>query len=225
MDVGIAKRNNHNFVVYNGLRHLYRDSMNGSGRYKKPSRPAIFLDRDGTINKQVGHVGHPQKIELMPGAAQAIARINTMGYWCIVITNQSAVARGLASEDDVRRVNSEVALRVARESGGRIDGFYYCPHHESEGTGAYTVACNCRKPAPGMILAGAKDFNVLLEHSWMVGDGAIDHEAAKRASPSIRTILLPSEYHDGKGLADFYEDSLLLAVERIATTVNRALQS
>lgn len=198
----------------------------GSGmRSRSPSRPAIFLDRDGTINKQVGHVGHPEKIELMPGAANAIARINQMGYWCIVITNQSAVARGLASEDDVRRVNSEVALHVAREAGGRIDGFYYCPHHESEGKGVYTIACNCRKPAPGMILAGAKDFEVLVEHSWMIGDGAIDHEAAKRASPSIRTILLPSEYHDGKGLADYYEHSLSLAVERIAATVRSTVSS
>ena len=178
-------------------------------------RAAVFLDRDGTINEQVGYIADFTHMKLLPRAAQAIARINELGYWCIVVTNQSAVARGLATGEQVDRVNAQVALEVAREAGGRIDGFYYCPHHPEEGDGPHTRDCDCRKPSPGMILQAAREFGIDIGSSWFVGDGLVDHQAAKAADPRIRTILLPSSYHEGEGLADFYESDLWLAVRRI----------
>ncbi|MCC6575102.1 MAG: HAD family hydrolase [Planctomycetes bacterium] len=175
-------------------------------------RRAFFLDRDGTINKQVGYCGDPAKIELLPDAAKAIRRINEMGLLAIVVTNQSAVARGLVTEDQVRRVNAEVALQVARAAGGKLDAFYYCPHHPLEGKAPYRRECDCRKPGGGMLKQAAAEFAIDLSRSFMVGDADIDHEAAKSAHERIITFELPSDYSMGR--ADYRAGSLFEAVER-----------
>jgi D-glycero-D-manno-heptose 1,7-bisphosphate phosphatase len=176
---------------------------------------AVFLDRDGTINRQVGYCGDPALIELLPGAATAIRRFNEMGMLTIVVTNQSAVARGLITEAQVQRVNAQVALLVARESGGRFDAFYYCPFHPTEGTDpAYTRDSDWRKPGGGMLRQAAADFGVDLARSFLVGDADIDHHAGKDANRGLVTFQVPSEY--ATGIADHSAHSLLDAADKIA---------
>jgi len=184
------------------------------------ARRAVFLDRDGTINKQVGYCGDPKMIELLPGAAQAIRRINELGLLTIVVTNQSAVARGLITEDQVRRVNSEVALQVARASGGRFDAFYYAPYHPTEGTDPrYRTDSDWRKPGGGMLRQAALDFDFELAGCFMVGDADIDHQAAKDAHAGILTFQVPSEYASGH--ADHTAHSLSHATELIAGMIGQ----
>lgn len=176
---------------------------------------AIFLDRDGTINRQVGYCGDPSMIELLDGAAEAVRRFNQLGLLAVVVTNQSAVARGLITEEQVRRVNAEVALQVARASGGRIDAFYYSPFHPTEGSDPrYTRDSDWRKPGGGMLRQAAADFGIDLDRSFLVGDADIDHLAGKDAHPRLITFQVPSEY--GSGLADHRAHSLLDASEQIA---------
>ena len=179
-------------------------------------RIAAFLDRDGTINKQVGYCGDPDKIELLEGAAQAVRNLNEMGLLTIVVTNQSAVARGLITEEQVRRVNAEVALQVARESGGRFDAFYYAPYHPTEGDNPkYTNDSDWRKPGGGMLRQAAQDFDIDLSKCFMVGDADIDHMAARDANPKIITFQVPSDYAGGE--ADYNVSSLLEASTKIAS--------
>ncbi len=183
------------------------------------SRRAVFVDRDGTINKQVGYCGDPARIELLDGAARAIARINEMGLLTIVVTNQSAVARGLITEQQVRRVNSEVALQIAKIAGARVDAFYFCPHHATEGTvPEYSRECDCRKPLGGMLKLAAEEFFIDLAGSFMVGDSDIDHQAAKDACPEMLTFALPSKYNTGLG--DCQVASLWQAVEQISQVMS-----
>ena len=185
------------------------------------ARTAVFLDRDGTINKQVGYCGDPAMIELLDGAAQAVRSFNEMGLLTIVVTNQSAVARGLITEEQVRRVNAEVALQVARASGGRFDAFYYSPFHPHEGKDPrYTQDSDWRKPGGGMLRQAAKEFGLDLTRCFMVGDADIDHLAARDASPEIVTFQVPSDYAGGE--ADHEVDSLLEASVRIAGLLGSA---
>lgn len=178
-------------------------------------RRAVFLDRDGTINEQVGYCGEPDRIRLIGGAAEAVRRLNELRLLVIVVTNQSAVARGLISEAQVRRVNAEVALLVARASGGRFDAFYYCPHHPEQGHDErFTRRCECRKPGGGMLKEAARQFGIDLSISFLVGDADIDHRAGKAAHPALRTYQVPSDYNAGEG--DEQAANLLDAAERIA---------
>jgi D-glycero-D-manno-heptose 1,7-bisphosphate phosphatase len=178
------------------------------------ARRAVFLDRDGTINRQVGYCGDPAMIELLPGAAHAIRRFNELGLLTVVVTNQSAVARGLITEQQVKRVNAEVALQVAREAGGRIDAFYYAPFHPSEGSDPrYTRESDWRKPGGGMLRQAARDFEIDLARSFLVGDADIDHQAGKDASAALITLQVPSDY--ASGIADHEVHSLLHAAQVI----------
>jgi len=178
-----------------------------------PRRRAVFLDRDGTINEQVGYTNDPAQITLIPGAADSVALLNSLGFLIIMVTNQSAIARGLATIPQVERCCSEVALQVARESGGHFDGIYYCPYHSDYKDPHFDKFKSWRKPKPGMLLAAAEDFNIDLAESWMIGDGSIDHAAAKAADPRIRTVVLPSDFHDGDCGADFYAPTLWEAAQ------------
>ncbi|MBZ0136980.1 MAG: HAD-IIIA family hydrolase [Planctomycetes bacterium] len=178
------------------------------------ARRAVFLDRDGTINRQVGYCGDPAMIELLAGAAEAVRQFNELGLLTIVVTNQSAVARGLITEDQVRRVNAEVAIQVARASGGRFDAFYYAPFHPSEGDNPrYTRDSDWRKPGGGMLRQAATDFGLELRRCFMVGDADIDHLAAKDASPELITFQVPSDYAGGN--ADYDVHSLQEASVKI----------
>ena len=150
---------------------------------------AFFLDRDGVIINDRGHVYKISDIEILPGVGKAIKHLNDSGYKVVVVTNQAIVARGLCSEDDVIKANLHIQSLLDSEDA-RIDSFYYCPHHPSlEGNPKYKKNCNCRKPKPGMILEGAKCFGITnLGECFMVGDKISDIEAGKKAG--CKTVLV-----------------------------------
>lgn len=149
------------------------------------ARPAAFLDRDGVLNIDHGYVHRIDTLDVVDGAAEAVRLLNEAGYLVIVVTNQSGVARGLYGEDDVTRFNAELARRLAAD-GARIDAFYYCPHHPDGVVARYAIACDCRKPKPGLLEQAARDFAIDRAASFLIGDKDGDQEAA--AAFGIRGI-------------------------------------
>lgn len=155
--------------------------------------PAVFLDRDGTINEEVGYLDRIEKLRLLPGAAAAIRRINESGMKAVVVTNQSGIARGLFDEAFVARVHARLR-EMLRAEGALIDAFYFCPHHPTEGRGSYLKTCGCRKPAPGMLLLAAEELRINLNRSYMVGDTLKDVEAG--TGVGARGVLVRTGYGD-----------------------------
>jgi D-glycero-D-manno-heptose 1,7-bisphosphate phosphatase len=151
-----------------------------------PSRGAVFLDRDGTLNVEVNYLYRVDDLHLISGAAQAIRRLNEAGYLVIVVTNQAGIARGYYAESDLHALHEHMAALLAAE-GARIDAFYFCPHHPD-----FTGPCSCRKPAPGMLRAAERDHNLDLRQSWLIGDTAGDVGAGVAAG--CRTILVRTGY-------------------------------
>lgn len=144
------------------------------------SQPAIFFDRDGVLNTDIGYAYLPEHIIWVDGAIDAIKYANERGYLVFVVTNQSGVARGMYTETHVKQLHAWMEQECLSR-GAVIHGFAFCPHHASEGQGAYKVDCDCRKPAPGMILSLANSHTVDLAHSHLIGDKQSDMEAAKAA--------------------------------------------
>ena len=152
---------------------------------------AVFLDRDGTINEEVGYLDRIEKLKLIPGAAEAIRLINESGMKAVVITNQSGVARGILAESFVTEIHTRLA-EMLRAEGALIDAFYFCPHHPTEGRVEYLKFCDCRKPAPGMLLRAAEELLIDPNRSYMVGDTLKDIEAGARAG--AQGILVRTGY-------------------------------
>ena len=157
----------------------------------KHKQKAIFLDRDGTINKYVGFLRDIDDFELLPGVAEAIKLINASGYLAIVVTNQPVIARGEVSVLELQFIHNKMETLLGID-GAYLDGIYYCPHHPHRGyKGEITelkVNCECRKPKPGLLIKAARDFNIDLSASWMIGDGKNDIMAGKAAG--CRTALI-----------------------------------
>ncbi len=155
-----------------------------AARNRKYGRPAIFLDRDGTISKEVNLLNTPGQLELIEGAAEAVRQINASGYLAIVVTNQPVIARNLCSVDELEFINAKLETLLGQKQA-YLNAIYYCPHHPDAGypeeRKEYKIKCNCRKPAPGMLLQAAEDWNVDLENSYMIGDGDRDVEAGRNA--------------------------------------------
>ena len=145
---------------------------------------AIFLDRDGTINKYVGFLRNIDDFELIEGAAEAIKLINQSGYLAIVVTNQPVIARGEVSWDELNEIHRKMETLLGKE-GAYLDGIYICPHHPDKGFEGerpeYKIVCDCRKPKPGLLLRAAKDFNIDLSQSYMIGDDDRDVKAGENA--------------------------------------------
>lgn len=191
-----------------------KDYAAGSVKAKnlKQKQKALFLDRDGTINKYVGFLRDIGQFELIPGVAEAIKKINESGYLAIVVTNQPVIARGEVTTSELQLIHNKMETLLGEE-GAYFDAIYYCPHHPHRGypgeIEALKIDCDCRKPKPGMLLQAAKDFNISLEDSWMIGDGENDIKAGKAAG--CRTALI--------GTDDFGQEivaaSLLQAVKQI----------
>lgn len=190
-----------------------RDFKNGTVTAKnlKNRQRAIFLDRDGTINKYVGFLRKPEELELIDGVAEAIKLINCSGYLAIVITNQPVVARGEISIPQLNYIHEKLETLLGQE-GAYFDGLYYCPHHPHSGYEGeikeLKIECDCRKPKPGLILRAAEDFNIELSRSWMIGDGENDVLAGKAAG--CRTIKI-----GGDCGADYIAPDLVAAVNMI----------
>jgi D,D-heptose 1,7-bisphosphate phosphatase len=152
---------------------------------------AVFLDRDGTINDEVGYLDRLDKLSIFPEAFDAIRRINQSGMKAVVISNQSGVARGYFDEAFVETVHERIQA-LLKEQGARIDRFYFCPHHPTEGIGIYRRACACRKPDAGLFLQAAQEMDIDLARSYMVGDMPKDIEAAGKAG--VKGILVRTGY-------------------------------
>jgi len=177
---------------------------------------AVFLDRDGTINEEVGHLREVEQFKLYPDAAKAIRMLNEAGYKVVVITNQAGVARGYFTEERVEEVNAHMREELAKE-GARIDAVYYCVHHPEFGEGEYCQVCSCRKPEPGMILQAADELDIDLSKSFMIGDTAKDMTAGKKVG--LRTVLVLTGYGEkeineipAKYYPNFVARDLLVAV-------------
>ena len=189
-------------------------------------RRAVFMDRDGTISEEVGYINHPSRFRLFPYAKQAIKLLNDNGWLAVVITNQAGVARGYFPEAMIEAVHQNLEEEL-RGEGARVDGIYYCAHHPSVGEPPYRQDCDCRKPKPGLINQAAKDLDIELEQSWMIGDRYSDIELAHNAG--IRAALVLSGYGRGewenqrdewKYQPDLIADDLLNAVASITGKSN-----
>ena len=192
-----------------------RDFRTGVVAAKNLSKPqkAIFLDRDGTINKYVGFLRSPSELELIDGVAEVIRKINESGYLAVVVTNQPVIARGEVTVEELQLIHNKMETELGK-AGAYIDGLYYCPHHPDKGFEGEVVAlkidCDCRKPKPGMLIKASQDFNIDLSSSWMIGDGKNDVGAGKAAG--CKTVLIgDSEEYE----ADITAENLLKAVEEI----------
>jgi D-glycero-D-manno-heptose 1,7-bisphosphate phosphatase len=152
---------------------------------------SVFLDRDGTINREVHHLRRVEELELLDGASEGIRLLNRAGLRVIVVTNQAAVARGLLSEARLAEIHTELRGMLARE-GAYVDAIYYCPHHPSEGLGRYRQECDCRKPRTGSLKRAAADLGLDLRQSYCVGDKKSDLEAGRAAG--CRTVLVRTGY-------------------------------
>lgn len=171
-----------------------KDIQTGQVKARNLSRKqkAVFLDRDGTLNKYVGFLTNAEQFELLPGAAEAVKLINKSGYLAIVVTNQPVIARGECTWDELLRIHDKMETELGKE-GAFLDGIYICPHHKDKGFAGerpeYKFDCDCRKPKTGLFLQAAKDFNIDLSQSIMIGDSESDLMAGQLAGCK-QSILL-----------------------------------
>lgn len=144
------------------------------------TRTAVFLDRDGTVIRDVKYLCAVEQVDILPGAVPGLVLLRAHGFKLVMVTNQSAVARGRLSELDLQAIHAELIKMLARE-GAVLDAVYYCPHHPTEGVGEFRTVCDCRKPKTGMIQRAARELDLDPTLSYVVGDQMIDIELAKRA--------------------------------------------
>jgi D-glycero-D-manno-heptose 1,7-bisphosphate phosphatase len=161
-------------------------------------RSAVFLDRDGTINEQMGYINHISRFIMLPRAAAAIRLLNEQGVPVVVISNQSGLARGYFPEILLEEVHVKMTKELAK-AGAHVDGIYVCPHHPEAKEERFRLACNCRKPKPGLFLQAAAALDLDLAHSYVVGDRWSDLKAA--AAVQAKGILVLTGY--GRGDHDY----------------------
>lgn len=159
------------------------------------TKGAVFLDRDGTINEEMGYINHPDRFVIFPFVADSIKIFNRLELLVIVVTNQSGVARGYFTESMVKQLHQKLLTEMSGQ-GAHIDGIYYCPHHPDEGTDQYRRDCQCRKPKPGMILKAIDEYNLDLKRSFMIGDRYKDIVFAKKLK--IKSGLVLTGYGRGE---------------------------
>ena len=153
--------------------------------------PAVFLDRDGTLIQEFGYLDRLDRLEFFPYSVDAVRLLNRAGRRVVVVSNQSGIARGLVSETFVEEAHAAIARRL--EAGGaRVDGFFYCPHHPQAVRDEYRLACECRKPAPGLLHQAARRLDLDLERSGVVGDRWADVGAARAVG--ARGVLVRTGY-------------------------------
>jgi heptosyltransferase-2 len=142
-------------------------------------RKAVFLDRDGTLNPDPGYISNPRDFNLFPGVPQALARLKKSGYLLVLLTNQSGIARGLISQQQLELVHQKLQDLLA-SADAELDAIYFCPHHPDFPLNG-VAECDCRKPKPGMVLQAVKDFDIDLENSYVIGDRRKDIQTALNA--------------------------------------------
>lgn len=159
--------------------------------HRKKGRRAVFLDRDGTINVEKDYLHKIEDFAFIPGAPEAIKRLKKAGFLVIVVSNQSGIGRGYFDEEAVELLHGQIQARLAAFQTA-IDAFYYCPHHPEAAQAQYRIVCDCRKGAPGMLLQAAREHDIDLQQSFMVGDKEADLEAGDRAG--CRSLLVLTGY-------------------------------
>lgn len=199
------------YEVIDDIRTGKVSAKNLSNRQK-----AIFLDRDGTINKYVGFLRNIDDFELIPGAADAVKKINKSGYLAIIVTNQPVIARGEVSIEELEEIHKKLETLLG-ETGAYIDDIFYCPHHPDRGFEGerpeYKMECECRKPKPGLILKAAEKYNISLEDSWMIGDSESDIQAGLNAG--CKTAFINDDHCKEIDNVTVYGKNLLEIVEGI----------
>lgn len=169
---------------------------------------AVFLDRDGTIARDVPYCSRPEDFKLLPGAADGIRLLNQHGFKAVVVTNQSGIARGYFTEETLARIHDKMYRDLAK-SGAHVDATYYCPHHPDEN-------CECRKPKAKMLLQAAADLNIDLGKSYVIGDKDMDIEIGKNAG--CKTILIAEENKEGE------TDKQVPCPDYVASSISDAAQ-
>jgi D-glycero-D-manno-heptose 1,7-bisphosphate phosphatase len=175
-------------------------------------RPAVFIDRDGTLTEEVGYVNHPERLRLLPRSAEAVRRLNQAGIAAVVATNQAGIARGYFSEEVMHAVNGRL-IDLLKEAGAHLDGLYVCPHHPTEGLPPFRADCDCRKPRPGLLLRAARELDLDLAGSAMVGDKPSDLLVARPVG--ARAVLVLTGY--GRGEWEYRRAHFPLAPDHVAS--------
>ncbi len=192
------------------------------------SRPAIFMDRDGTLSHEIGYVNHASRFKLFPWAVDAVRLVNRGGWAAVLVTNQAGVARGYFPETVIHEVHEHVQAAL-RAGDARLDGLYVCMHHPSAGEPPYRQDCDCRKPRPGMLLQAQRELDLDLSRSWVVGDRHGDLQVAWNVG--ARGALVKSGYGLGEWVhhaprwprqPDLVAEHVLEAVERILFAEGRS---
>jgi len=163
-------------------------------------KKAVFLDRDGTVSREVGYVNHEGRLRLLPGSAAAIRRLNNAGLPAVLVTNQAGVARGYFEEPLVHVVHRRLEQLLDEEAGARLDGVYFCPHHPDVGEPPWRQDCDCRKPRPGMLRRAAADLGLDLGASYLVSDHIKDVSMAM--TEGLTGIMVRTGY--GAGLLEYH---------------------
>ena len=158
-------------------------------------KAAVFIDRDGTLNEQMGYINHPDRFRLLQGVAEAILLLNQNDFLAIIISNQSGVARGYFPIQLVHEVHG-LMKETLKAKGARIDGVFFCPHHPRGSVPEFAIECHCRKPKPGLIEQACQAFDIDLSGSYMVGDRCLDIETAERSH--LKGILVETGYGLGE---------------------------
>lgn len=180
---------------------------------------AVFLDRDGTINEEVGYVNHLERFTLLPRVGQAIRLLNQYEIKTVIITNQSGVARGYFPESLIYQVHQKMQDLLKGERA-YLDGIYYCPHHPDVGEPPYRQKCQCRKPATGLVEKAVRELNIDLSQSYMIGDRGVDIEFGHKFG--VKRILVLTGY--GKGEWEYYRDQWKVKPDYVALGLYEAVQ-
>ncbi len=212
------------------------------GSIESGARPGVFLDRDGTIVHEANYLHRVEDMELYPSAAEAIRLLNQSGRLVVVVTNQSGVARGILSENEISVIHAALQKQLAH-LGARIDRFYYCPHLPNAPVADFSCECECRKPNPGMVFAAARDLNIDLERSYLIGDKQTDIETAHRAGcvsvlvktgygasaaerqVDTETVRQGDSKAEEPAVPDYVANDLLDAVKWILTNAERGVRN
>jgi D-glycero-D-manno-heptose 1,7-bisphosphate phosphatase len=182
-------------------------------------RPAVFIDRDGTMTVEGGYINHPSRLRLISGSAEAVRQLNHAGIFAMLVTNQAGVARGYFTEDLLKQVHAKLKRMLAAKDA-RLDALYYCPHHPREGPPEYRLDCNCRKPRTGMIEQACRDFAVDLSRSYMVGDKISDSEFGHKLG--LRTVMVMTGY--GRGEHEYQRQDWTDQPDHLARNLREAVK-
>ena len=187
--------------------------------------PAIFLDRDGTINEEMGYINHIDRFKIFPFVAESIKIFSNNGFKTFVVTNQSGLARGYFTEELLEDVHKKL-IDYLLENGTKLDGVYFCPHHPTEGIGKYRKNCNCRKPKTGLIEKAVKEHDIDLKNSFMIGDRYKDMKFAKNLNLKSGLVLTgygKGEYENQRQTWSFMPDLIANDLKEMAQKITLSL--